>query len=94
MGCSYDPVPHTIYPSPVELWMEENGFSEIRLEASRGASQVLSTCHYCGQVLAGSRYGQKFLAKHILRCPERTNRHEIPEKTESECKQHPRVVYR
>lgn len=89
MGCSYDPVQMTIYPSPAELWMEENHFSEI----SRDGLTTISCCNECGQILSGSRYGYRFLQLHVNHCPI-APRGEVPQKTEEQCKEYPRIVYR
>lgn len=89
MGCSYDPAPSTIYPSPAELWMEENGFSENKVDYH----VVGSHCHECGVLLQGGRYGYKFLALHAPLCPVKP-RAMIPEKSEDECKEHPRTIWR
>lgn len=88
MGCSYDPMPSTVYPSPRELWMEENGFSDVKIDYH----VIGSSCHYCGVLMTGGRYGTAFLTLHLPNCTV-SPRDEIPQKTEEECKAFPRTVY-
>lgn len=88
MGCSYDPTPHTIYPSPQDLWMEENGFSSVKVDYH----YIGSTCHSCGVIMVGNKHAKAFLLLHLSTCAVKA-RAEIPEKTEEECKAFPRTVY-
>lgn len=90
MGCSYDPMPVESFPTPAEQWMIDNHFSEIR-----NSGMGISYCHECGQILAGTRYGLKYLNLHVKICPI-SPRGEVPMKTETELKtdEYKRVSYR
>lgn len=89
MGCSYDPTPYTVIPSPQDMWMTDNGFSAITVDMYH---HVGSYCHDCGQILKGNKQGRKFLFLHLPVCPIKP-REEVPQKTEEQCREFAYTAY-
>lgn len=91
MGCSYDPVPYTVYPTQWEMFLKDNDFWEDKQPSYSSYSFPKNAiCDHCGVFLTANI---TLVGKHCGWCPVNP-RDVVPAKTDEELKQFPRTVYK